>query len=370
MPAQAPWRGDAAGAAARIAVAARPRVGPRQHARLVARATRRTTSRERSCTSSTKRVLPIAAAGRRAAASPMRGRRAIRTRVRAVRDRGGRGRDRAARSCSSRPRRSRRRARAIAAWMRWTPGARIANMLPDSLLICGFVTAGYCYRRRALGAARRGWTRAARPRAHRRGRRRSRGCRRCRRASSPSSCSTRWRAVERLQAARPEERRAAARRAHRLPARRVAAPARDDVDRVAQGSRARRTRTSTSSACATAAARLRFRVDRRRRRAEGARMPPMVAAAAGRLTRWSAAADDEHRRRRRVRTSTARACASPSWCGGSRSPAGGAPPVDAVSRAARTRSTASGATIALASSAPLVHRHLELPHERTDGDHR
>lgn len=32
----------------------------------------------------------------------------------------------------------------------WADGARSANMLPDSLLICGFVTAGYCYRRRAL----------------------------------------------------------------------------------------------------------------------------------------------------------------------------------------------------------------------------
>lgn len=32
---------------------------------------------------------------------------------------------------------------------RWPDGARIANMLPDSLIICGFVTAGYLYRRRA-----------------------------------------------------------------------------------------------------------------------------------------------------------------------------------------------------------------------------
>jgi hypothetical protein len=32
---------------------------------------------------------------------------------------------------------------------RWEFGARTANMLPDSLLICGFVTAGYRYRRRA-----------------------------------------------------------------------------------------------------------------------------------------------------------------------------------------------------------------------------
>ena len=32
---------------------------------------------------------------------------------------------------------------------RWPPGLRIANMLPDSILICGFVTAGYCYRRRS-----------------------------------------------------------------------------------------------------------------------------------------------------------------------------------------------------------------------------
>jgi hypothetical protein len=31
---------------------------------------------------------------------------------------------------------------------RWAPGARSANMLPDSLLICGFVTAGYRYWRR------------------------------------------------------------------------------------------------------------------------------------------------------------------------------------------------------------------------------
>lgn len=31
----------------------------------------------------------------------------------------------------------------------WPPGARPANMLPDSLLICGFVALGYCYRRRA-----------------------------------------------------------------------------------------------------------------------------------------------------------------------------------------------------------------------------
>lgn len=32
----------------------------------------------------------------------------------------------------------------------WAKGARSANMLPDSLLICGFITAGYCYRRRGL----------------------------------------------------------------------------------------------------------------------------------------------------------------------------------------------------------------------------
>ncbi|MEO8754962.1 MAG: histidine kinase [Casimicrobiaceae bacterium] len=31
---------------------------------------------------------------------------------------------------------------------KWAPGARSANMLPDSLIICGFVTAGYWYRRR------------------------------------------------------------------------------------------------------------------------------------------------------------------------------------------------------------------------------
>ena len=32
---------------------------------------------------------------------------------------------------------------------RWPPGARSANMLPDSLLICGFIAAGYRYRRRS-----------------------------------------------------------------------------------------------------------------------------------------------------------------------------------------------------------------------------
>jgi len=32
----------------------------------------------------------------------------------------------------------------------WPLGSRIANMLPDSLIICGFITAGYRYRRRAL----------------------------------------------------------------------------------------------------------------------------------------------------------------------------------------------------------------------------
>ncbi|MCC6192964.1 MAG: histidine kinase [Burkholderiales bacterium] len=38
---------------------------------------------------------------------------------------------------------------------RWPPGARIANMLPDSLIICGFVTAGYRYwRRTSLRMAR------------------------------------------------------------------------------------------------------------------------------------------------------------------------------------------------------------------------
>ena len=31
----------------------------------------------------------------------------------------------------------------------WPAASRAANMLPDSLLICGFVTAGYCYRRQA-----------------------------------------------------------------------------------------------------------------------------------------------------------------------------------------------------------------------------
>jgi hypothetical protein len=31
----------------------------------------------------------------------------------------------------------------------WPLGSRIANMLPDSLIICGFITAGYCYRQRA-----------------------------------------------------------------------------------------------------------------------------------------------------------------------------------------------------------------------------
>jgi hypothetical protein len=30
---------------------------------------------------------------------------------------------------------------------RWRPGMRTANMLPDALLICGFITAGYRYRR-------------------------------------------------------------------------------------------------------------------------------------------------------------------------------------------------------------------------------
>ncbi|MFO1305547.1 MAG: histidine kinase [Burkholderiales bacterium] len=33
----------------------------------------------------------------------------------------------------------------------WPPGARTANMLPDSLLICGFITAGYRYRQRSAG---------------------------------------------------------------------------------------------------------------------------------------------------------------------------------------------------------------------------
>ncbi len=32
----------------------------------------------------------------------------------------------------------------------WPLGSRVANMLPDSLIICGFITAGYRYRRRAL----------------------------------------------------------------------------------------------------------------------------------------------------------------------------------------------------------------------------
>jgi Histidine kinase len=32
----------------------------------------------------------------------------------------------------------------------WAKGARSANMLPDSLIICGFITASYCYRRRGL----------------------------------------------------------------------------------------------------------------------------------------------------------------------------------------------------------------------------
>jgi LytS/YehU family sensor histidine kinase len=32
----------------------------------------------------------------------------------------------------------------------WRPGTRAANMLPDSLLICGFVTAGYYFRQRGL----------------------------------------------------------------------------------------------------------------------------------------------------------------------------------------------------------------------------
>ena len=48
----------------------------------------------------------------------------------------------------------------------WPPGARSANMLPDSLLICGFVTAGYCYRRRAAIRLARLRAIAARPRAH------------------------------------------------------------------------------------------------------------------------------------------------------------------------------------------------------------
>ncbi|MFO1398358.1 MAG: histidine kinase [Burkholderiales bacterium] len=32
----------------------------------------------------------------------------------------------------------------------WPQGSQVANMLPDSLIICGFITAGYRYRRRAL----------------------------------------------------------------------------------------------------------------------------------------------------------------------------------------------------------------------------
>src|SRR5690606_7880580 len=31
----------------------------------------------------------------------------------------------------------------------WPPASRTANMLPDSIIICGFVTIGYRYRRRA-----------------------------------------------------------------------------------------------------------------------------------------------------------------------------------------------------------------------------
>lgn len=33
---------------------------------------------------------------------------------------------------------------------RWPLGSQVANMLPDSLIICGFITAGYRYRQRAL----------------------------------------------------------------------------------------------------------------------------------------------------------------------------------------------------------------------------
>ena len=38
---------------------------------------------------------------------------------------------------------------------RWPAAARTANMLPDTLLVCGFITAGYCYWRRAAQRAAR-----------------------------------------------------------------------------------------------------------------------------------------------------------------------------------------------------------------------
>jgi Histidine kinase len=40
-------------------------------------------------------------------------------------------------------------AKCVCSMDRWPPGARSANMLPDSILICGFITAGYRYRRRS-----------------------------------------------------------------------------------------------------------------------------------------------------------------------------------------------------------------------------
>ena len=192
------------------------------------------TSRRPRRTSSTRRSFPCCCSP--ASASPTRTRRR-RDAVAPVRDRGGDrgdpGRDPVHRDRSA----PRPRPMCAAAWTAGRPGARSANMLPDSLLICGFVTAGYRYWRRAVAAARAPERARARSRATRRGARSSRACRRCRPASSRSSCSTR---SPRPSACtpRPAHARRGSRRAHHLPARRAAAPARIDLHRR-QGERAR-----------------------------------------------------------------------------------------------------------------------------------
>ena len=205
------------------------RLGPRQHARLVARRQRPTISRRRSRTSCYEAVLPMLLLlfGDRGRRRVDGARHAAR---RALRGRGRRGRGRR-RAPVRRDRRRSASASCGCTMDRWPPGARSANMLPDSLLICGFIDGRLllsaarpangspaCDARsssaRTLDAANAGVAAAGDAGVHR----------------ARSSCSTRWRDVERCMRRDPR-RRAHARRAHRLPARGAAASARHDVDR-------------------------------------------------------------------------------------------------------------------------------------------
>ncbi|MFO1323773.1 MAG: histidine kinase [Burkholderiales bacterium] len=246
--------------------------------------------------------------------------------------------------------------------VRWTEGMRTANMLPDAILICGFVAAGYWYRRRALArAARLGVVALDRARIERQ--MQESRLQAMQATIEPEFLFDTLARVETLQASDPKG----------------AARMLDDLIVYLRAALPRLGETTSTASREGELAGAFLAIERRRRQprgmrfrvtvapaAEGARMPTMLVLPLVDFALSAAGADeidvgvefDVDGARLRVAV----------WCGGAAIPAGGAPPVDAI----RERLAAiygDGATISLASSAPLSIV-MELPHESTDGGHR